>query len=305
MKILITGANGLLGQKLVTLLTDKPHIEVVATSKGSNRITYELPPYTYHSLDITQPDQVDQIISMEKPDVIIHTAAMTNVDECELNQDICWQLNVQAVRHLIQAAEKQNCFFIHLSTDFIFSGDRPLLEEEDQAKPVNFYGKSKLEAEKLVMKSRLQYAIVRTVLVYGVTPNMSRSNIILWVKESLEQNKSIKVVDDQYRTPTLAEDLALGCYLIAEKKVPGIFHISGKDMLTPYQMALQVADFFGLNAQLINKTDSQSLKQPARRPPETGFSIDKASEILGYDPHSFREGIQIVSEQLRTLKKHR
>lgn len=302
MKILITGANGLLGQKLVVLLADKPHIEVVATSKGANRITYELPTYTYHSLDITQPAQVDQIISSEKPDVVIHTAAMTNVDECELNQDICWLLNVQAVQHLIQAAEKQGCFLIHLSTDFIFSGDRPLLQEDDQAKPVNFYGKSKLEAEKLVMKSQLDYAIARTVLVYGVTPNMSRSNIILWVKESLEQNKNIKVVDDQYRTPTLAEDLAMGCYLIAEKKAKGIFHISGKEVLTPYQMALQVADFFGLNAELIAKTDSQSLKQPAMRPPETGFVIGKANEVLGYSPHSFREGIQIVSEQLKALK---
>lgn len=302
MKILITGANGLLGQKLVVLLANKPHIKVVATSKGANRITYELPTYTYHSLDITQPAQVDQIISSEKPDVVIHTAAMTNVDECELNQDICWLLNVQAVQHLIQAAEKQGCFLIHLSTDFIFSGDRPLLQEDDQAKPVNFYGKSKLEAEKLVMKSQLDYAIARTVLVYGVTPNMSRSNIILWVKESLEQNKNIKVVDDQYRTPTLAEDLAMGCYLIAEKKAKGIFHISGKEVLTPYQMALQVADFFGLNAELIAKTDSQSLKQPAMRPPETGFVIGKANEVLGYSPHSFREGIQIVSEQLKALK---
>lgn len=301
MKILITGANGLLGQKLVALLTNQPDIEVVATSRGDNRIACDLVNYTYRNMDITRAEQVNFIIDKEKPDVIIHTAALTNVDECELDHDKCWLLNVRAVEYLIEAAERQGCFFIQLSTDFIFSGERGPLCEEDQANPVNFYGQSKLEAEKMVMQSKLDYAIVRTILVYGITPNMSRSNIILWVKESLEQNKSIRVVDDQYRTPTLAEDLAIGCYLIAEKRAKGIFHISGKDRLTPYQIALQTAEFFNLDAGLITRTDSSEFKQPAMRPPETGFIIDKAAEVLGYSPHSFKEGIEILSEQLEKL----
>ncbi len=298
MKILITGANGLLGQKLVALLTSKPHIQVVATSRGANRISYDLPDYTYHPLDIMQPAEVNRIIALEKPDVIMHTAAMTHVDECELKQEECWNLNVEAVQHLIEAASQYPCFFIHLSTDFIFSGESGPLHEEDQANPVNFYGKSKLEAEKLILQSQLDYAIVRTILVYGVTPHMSRSNIILWVKDSLEKNKPIRVVDDQYRTPTLAEDLATGCYLVAEKKTKGIFHISGGEMLTPYQMALQTADYFKLDASLITRTDSTAFKQTARRPPKTGFIIEKAQKILNYHPHTFREGIQILSEQL-------
>ncbi len=302
MKILITGANGLLGQKLVALLTSKPHIQVVATSRGPDRSLLESPAYTYHSLDITQPAEVKRIIGLENPDVIIHTAAMTNVDECETNREKCWTLNVEAVQHLIQAATQHPCFFIHLSTDFIFSGESGRLHEEDEADPVNFYGKSKLEAEKLILQSSLDYAIIRTILVYGVTPHMSRSNIILWVKESLEQKKPIRVVDDQYRTPTLAEDLAMGCYLVAEKRCKGIFHISGKEMLTPYQMALQTADFFGLDASLITRTDSKAFKQAARRPPKTGFMIDKAKKVLSYQPHTFREGIQKLSEQIEVFK---
>lgn len=303
MKILITGANGLLGQKLVSLLAGNTEVEIVATSRGGNRNIYDLPPYTYRSLDITQPEQVVQVTGEEKPDVIIHTAAMTNVDEAEVEQEACWLMNVEAVKYLIHAAEANNCFFVHLSTDFIFSGDRPLLREGDDAKPVNFYGKSKLEAEKLVMQSKLDYAIARTALVYGITPNMSRSNIILWVKNSLESGKSISVVDDQYRTPTLAEDLAVGCFLIARQKAKGVFHISGEEMLTPYQMAMQVVEFFGLDASLITKTDSSTLQQKATRPPETGFVINKAIDELGYKPHTFREGISIVSEQLQELDK--
>lgn len=300
MRVLITGANGLLGQKLVALLANQPDIEVVATSRGANRIACDL-VYTYRNMDITRPEQVSYIIGREKPDVIIHTAALTHVDECELNRDKCWLLNVKAVEYLIEAAERQGCFFIHLSTDFIFSGERGPLCEEDQAKPVNFYGESKLAAEKLVMQSKLNYAIVRTILVYGITPNMSRSNIVLWVKENLEQNKRIRVVDDQYRTPTLAEDLATGCYLIAQKRAKGIFHISGKDLLTPYQMAVQTAEFFNLDTNLITRTDSSEFRQPAMRPPKTGFIIDKAAEVLGYSPHSFEEGIQVLSEQLEGL----
>lgn len=301
MKILITGANGLLGQKLVLLLAGNPEVALVATSRGANRNTYALPSYVYRGLDVTQPEQVMQVITEEKPDVIIHTAAMTNVDEAEEHRDTCWLMNVEAVGHLIQAAEAQRCFFIHLSTDFIFSGDRPLLREGDDARPVNFYGKSKLEAEKLVMNSQLDYAIVRTALVYGITPHMSRSNIILWVKHSLENGQRINVVDDQYRTPTLAEDLAMGCFLIAQRKAQGIFHISGEEVLTPYQMAMQVAAFFQLDDSLITQTDSSTLQQKATRPPETGFVIDKAIDELGYQPHTFREGIAIVHEQLQAL----
>ncbi len=302
MKILITGANGLLGQKLVVLLAGNTEVEIVATSRGKNRNVYTLPSYTYRSLDITQPEQVTQVIGEEKPDVIIHTAAMTNVDEAEEKQDACWLMNVEAVKYLIHAAEANNSFFVHLSTDFIFSGDRPLLREGDHAKPINFYGKSKLKAEELVRQSNLEYAIARTALVYGITPHMSRSNIILWVKNSLENGKPISVVNDQYRTPTLAEDLATGCFLIAKQKAKGIYHISGKEVLTPYQMAMQVVEFFGLDASLITQTDSRSLQQKAMRPPETGFVIDKAIDELGYKPHSFREGIKVLSNQIEALE---
>ena len=161
-------------------------------------------------------------------------------------------MNVDAVANLIEASEKNKVFLLHVSTDFIFDGEAGPYDEEAEANPVSYYGESKLAAEKLLEASNIKWAIARTVLVYGISEAMSRSNIILWVKKSLEDGKTIKVVDDQWRTPTLAEDLALGCYLIADQEAEGIFNISGKDFLSPYDMAIKTADFFGLDKSLID-----------------------------------------------------
>jgi len=301
MKILITGANGLLGQKLVGLLAPKKDIELIATARGENRITGITDTFTYQALDITLPKQVDEVVSEHKPDVIINTAAMTNVDQCEKERNACIDLNVNAVQYLLKAAKNNNAFVLHLSTDFIFAGDEGPLREDALPAPVNFYGESKLQAEKLVLESDVKHAIARTVLVYGITPNMSRSNIILWVKNSLEQDKPIQVVNDQWRTPTLAEDLAMGCYLIAKQQAEGVFHISGEEMLTPYDMAIYTADYFNLDKSLITKTDSTKFTQPAKRPPKTGFIIEKAKQQLGYQPHTFREGIGTLDRQMQSL----
>lgn len=300
MKILITGANGLLGQKLVNLLQQEKDIELLATSRGQSRLLTK--NIRYKSLDIENRNNVAEVVSSFAPDAIIHTAAMTNVDTCEQNREACWQANVKAVENLVTAAEENNSFFIHLSTDFIFSGDDGPYSEDAEARPVNYYGESKLASEEVVKRCKAPWAIVRTVLVYGITPGMSRSNIILWVKDGLENGKTLQVVDDQLRSPTLAEDLAAGCLLVAKQKAAGIWHISGKEMLTPYDMAIKTADFFKLDKNLINKTDSTRFTQPAKRPSRTGFIIDKAMQQLGYKPHSFEEGIALLAEQLTDIQ---
>jgi len=296
-KILITGSNGLLGQKLVELLVTKAHIETIATARGENRLPFGK-GYRYIEMDITDPEAVDQVFDAERPDVLIHTAAMTNVDQCEAEKDACWKLNATATETLVAACAKYRVFMEHLSTDFIFDGTSGPYREEDIPNPISFYGWSKYAAEKAVKSSDIEWAIARTVLVYGIAHDMSRSNIILWVKNSLEEGKTIKVVTDQFRTPTLAEDLALGCFLIADQEAKGIYHISGKDFLTPYQMALATAEHFGLDASLISPTDASAFTQPARRPPRTGFNLTKSRNVLGYEPHSFREGIEILAGQI-------
>jgi dTDP-4-dehydrorhamnose reductase len=296
MKILITGANGLLGYKLVQLLSKQSDIKAIATGR---RMISDLPANVLFSeLDITDPIQTEKIISHLKPDVIINTAAMTQVDQCETDRDACWKVNVTGVENLISACTKNQTHLVHISTDFIFDGSHGPLDESAVANPVNFYGESKLGGEKALQESTISWTILRTVLVYGVTPDMSRSNIVLWVKKSLEDGKIINVVNDQWRTPTLAEDLAMGCFLATTKKAKGIYNISGEEVMTPYDIAIQTADFFKLNKALINATDSSKFKQPAMRPPKTGFIITKAKNELGYQPHSFKEGLALMASQL-------
>jgi dTDP-4-dehydrorhamnose reductase len=296
MRILITGANGLLGQKLVTLLQQDKNIQLIATAR--NKPAQEIQSGEFHKLDITDNDQINSVLAKTKPDVIIHTAAMTQVDQCETEHELCISNNVTAVGHLVEACKKNNTHLIHISTDFIFDGSHGPLDENEEPHPVNFYGESKLAAEHLIQFSTIDWCILRTVLVYGVTPDMSRSNIVLWVKKSLEEGKKISVVNDQWRTPTLAEDLAMGCYLAALKKAKGVYNISGKDFMTPHDIALRTAAFFKLDSSLIAVTDSTKFKQPAARPLKTGFIIDKAKKELGFNPHSFEEGLKIIQSQL-------
>jgi dTDP-4-dehydrorhamnose reductase len=295
-KVFITGANGLLGQKLVEQLVKKDEFHVIASGKGACRLTGT--GFEYVSLDIIDQDQVNHVLGEIKPEIIIHGAAITNVDTCELNQKTCYEVNVKATEYLVQAGELCKCHFIYVSTDFIFSGEAGPVDESAEPSPVNFYGETKLEAEQFVMKHSTKWAIARTVLVYGIANDLSRSNIILWVKSSLEAGKEIQVVDDQFRTPTLAEDLATGCILIAERSAQGIFNISGSDFLTPYQMAMMTAEYFELNKNLIIRADSSTFSQPAKRPLKTGLLIKKARNELGFEPKTFREGIAILANQI-------
>ncbi len=298
MKILITGSNGLLGQKLVKLILDKGKDELIATARGANRLPYPEIDYQFDQMDITDRAQVDNVIDKHAPAVVIHTAAMTNVDQCETEREDCWKLNVGAVEYLIRACARNSSFLLHLSTDFIFDGEEGPYDEQAEANPISYYGESKLAAEKLLLNSDINFAIARTVLVYGIAHDMSRTNIVLWVKKSLEEGKAIRVVDDQLRSPTLAEDLAMGCYLIAENRAEGIFNICGKDLLTPYEMALKTATYFNLDTSTMERADASNFSQTAKRPPKTGLLIDKAIAELGYTPHSFEEGIGILVDQL-------
>lgn len=298
MKILVTGSNGLLGQKLIKLLGNKPDIELLATSKGANRVSNQ-EGYQYQALDITNQQEINSIFDTFKPNVVINTAAMTNVDACEKDKELCWDLNVNAVKYMIAASEKHNTHLIHLSTDFVFDGKEGPYKETDQPNPLSYYGKSKYEAEKLLQVSNIKWAIARTIIVYGVAENMSRSNIVLWAKEALEKGNPLTIVDDQFRSPTLAEDLAMGCWLIAEKHAEGIYHLSGKDNLSVLDLVYAVADFYGYDKSIITAISSASLNQTAKRPPKTGFILDKAINELGYLPCSFEEGLAIITEQLK------
>lgn len=297
-KVLVTGSNGLLGQKLTERILLKKDFELIATSKGKNRYPAGK-GYIYVEMDILDEASVNHVIAKYTPDVVINTAAMTNVDTCEIEKDLCWKLNVSAVEFLIKACNKYQVQLIHLSTDFIFDGeDGPYLENA-KPNPLSYYGESKLAAEELLKNSNIHYTILRTIIVYGIVNDMSRSNIVLWAKGALEKGNIINVVDDQWRMPTLAEDLAEICLLAAEKGAQGIFNASGKDMMSIVELVQHVADFYQLDKSLINPISSASLNQTAKRPKKTGFILEKSFNELGYQPHSFMEGIAMMDLQVR------
>ena len=286
-----------MGQKIVYKLRNRKDTEVIATSYGQNRII-EKDGYTYESLDITDTGEADRVISRHRPDVIMNTAAMTNVDACENEKEKCLKLNVEAVANLVKICEKLSARLIHLSTDFIFDGEKGPYREEDEANPLSFYGSSKYEAEKILQQSKIDWTILRTIIIYGIVDNMSRSNVVLWAKDALEKGQSINVVDDQFRSPTLAEDLADACISAAMKGATGIYHVSGREIMSILELVHKIADFYGLDKSLISPVKSSSLNQPAKRPPYTGFIIDKAIKDLDFKPHTLEEGLTILTQQL-------
>lgn len=302
MRILITGSNGLLGQKLVKALRSDPDVELVTTSRGPDRTPAsgeDRGGYSYRSLDITEQEEVDTVFDELCPEVVIHTAALTNVDTCELDPEACRLQNVTATGYLLQAALRHDAHFIHLSTDFVFDGRSGPYREEDAPSPLSQYGQSKWDSERLVMGSGLaKWAIARTIIVYGVAEGLSRSNVVLWAKKALENGQPIRVVDDQWRMPTLAEDLADGCIRIAKRGATGIYHLSGPEGMSILELVHRVGDHFGLDTSVITAIKSDSLGQPAKRPPRTGFILDKARRDLGYEPRGLSAGLKVLEQQL-------
>lgn len=296
-KILVTGSNGLLGQKIVYKLKDNPKVELIATARGENRLI-DKSGYVSAEMDISDKVSVDKVVDQYQPDCIIHCAAQTNVDYCELNQEECRKANIDGVENIVAICNKYKIHLVHVSTDFVFDGKAGPYKEEDEPNPLSYYGWSKCEGERIIQAYGLDWVILRTILVFGITDNMSRSNFALWAKKELEQGNTIKVVNDQFRAPTLAEDLADACIVAALKKAKGIYHISSEVIYSVLQLVEKVADFYGLDKSLIQPISSDTLNQPAMRPPRTGFIIDKAKRDLDFSPHKFEDALKILDSQL-------
>ena len=242
MKILITGSNGLLGQKIVRQLKKK-NKSFLATSLGENR-NPDCPNSFYSPLDISNQYEVNKVIMDYNPDAVIHTAAITNVDYCETNPDLCHEVNVTATAYLFEAAKKAGAHFSALSTDFVFDGKQGNYKESDQPNPLSVYAHSKVDAERILINSAYKnWSVVRTIIVFGEGNNLSRSNIVLWAKDALSSGNELNIIDDQFRAPTWADDLAWACIRIAELHKTGIYHISGPETFSIYELVLRVAKF--------------------------------------------------------------
>ncbi len=291
MKVLVTGANGFLGQHLCLYL-DEAGYSVAATNRGESRLPFAF-SQIYHPTDLTSSSEVTALIQEVQPDVIIHTAAMSKPDECHVQRDACLLHNVEATRLLAQAAvdSGRNIHFIFVSTDFIFGEGGPH-DETATAAPLNFYGESKWQAEQVVASLTATYTIMRPVFIYGPVWQGMRGGFIQWVKQNLEQGKPIKVVSDQQRTPAYVMDICKGLEAMIRLKAYGVYHLAGKEVLSPYQMAVAIASLLQLDSNLVEKVTADTFKEPVQRAKLAGLSISKAQAELGYNPVLFADGIR-------------
>ncbi len=290
MKVLVTGANGFTGQHLIKTLIGKG-FEVIATSRNESL----LPSYnklTYYNIELTDVSNVENLFDLTRPNAVIHTAAMSKPDECSANPNLCTANNIEATGHLLEAATKVGTqHFVYLSTDFIFGEGGPHAEDDAPA-PLNLYGASKLEAEALVNAAAIKATIVRPVFMYGPIWQNLRPSFIQWVAGKLKNGEPIKVVTDQARTPTYIGDLCWGLRKIINDQVPGVFHLAGKDIVSPYDMAVAVAKHLNLPLGLIEPVTASTFPEPVKRAQRSGLKIDKAVSLLGYAPHSFAAALQ-------------
>lgn len=290
MRICLTGANGLLGQALCRRLSEREDFTVLATSRQDAARTPSV--HRHRTLDVTDPEAVRSVFEASAPEVVVHCAALTRVDECEERPEACRTVNVDGLRYVAEATAALGARLVHLSTDFVFDGEGGPYAEDDPTGPVNVYGRSKLESERLLAEGPLEdWVIARTVLLFGTGRELGRSNLVLWLVDELAAGRSVRIVTDQYRTPTYVEDLAAGIERLTTSDTRGRYHLAGPDLVSVFELARRVAKVFDLDTTLLEPTTSAELGQRARRPPRTGLHIEKARRDLGFQPRSIEAAL--------------
>ena len=285
MKILITGVNGLVGNSLYKLLEESDHI-VYSSSRNIEGLAK-------YKVDITDKNEVDSFFESEKPDVVINSAAIADVDLCEEERELCWKVNVEGVQNLVDMCNRYGSHLTHISTDYIFDGKKEsgIYLENDKPNPQGYYAESKLEGERIILDSNISHSILRTILVYGLH---NKPNIVTFIKSYLEEGKSVNLVSDQVRMPTFVDDLSRACISASEKKARGVFHICGPDQMSYLDIGNRIAEYFSFDKSLINHVQTKDLNQKAKRPFRTGFDLQKSKEKLNYIPTNFEDSLKLI-----------
>lgn len=294
-KILLTGANGLLGQKVTEVFSRETDHELLLTDLGPKG--EEPRKYKYVPLDITHKEDVKEAVKKFSPEIIINTAAYTNVDGCETERELSWKVNVDAVKNLIIASRFNSSKIIHISTDYIFDGKTGGYDENSTPNPKSFYGKSKLASENALIASGVNCAILRTMILYGTGKNV-RPNFALWMIQKLQKSESITVVDDQYGQPTIVDDLALAIMRVVERDRSGIYNVCGSEYLNRYEFALKLAEMYEFDKSLIIPIKTKDLHQAAERPMKSSFVTIKAETELDIKPLNVTDGLYFLKSQL-------
>ncbi|MBR9974963.1 MAG: SDR family oxidoreductase [Bacteroidetes bacterium] len=303
MRVLITGAHGLLGQKLALAFGRESRHELLLTDLAP-RTFFINNRFDYQQLDITLLADVKSLVSAYRPDVIVNTAAMTNVDACEEDRQATWRLNVDGLKNLMIPARRiESCRIVQLSSDYVFDGRSAPYDEHSRPKPVSYYGKSKLAAENALLTGPVAGIVVRTQVLYGTGYDV-RSNFVTWVLEQLEKGVPFRVVDDQRGNPTLADDLAFGILQLLDRSCSGVYHVSGPESLDRFSFARKIAEIFGFDPALISPTTSEEIGQSANRPPDSTFITLKFEAACGERLSDTARGLGRMRQQLRDGASH-
>lgn len=294
-KILITGANGLLGQKTVQMFAKESSHELILTDIQDKAEDGQ--GFGYFPLDITKKDDVKEAVRKHAPTIIINTAAYTNVDGCETERELSWRVNVDAVKHFIIASRIHNSKIIHISTDYVFDGKFGSYDESSKPNPLSYYGKGKLASENALVTSGVSHAIVRTMIIYGTGKNL-KLNFALWLIEMLKNNRPVTIVDDQFGQPTIVDDIALGLLRIVDRNKSGLYHISGSEYMSRLDFAIKLAEIFEFDKKLILPGKTSDLNQAAPRPMNSSFILLKAETELGLNTLNATEGLYLIKSQI-------
>ncbi len=298
MKVLITGASGLLGHKLVEELAKRGY-EVIAIYNRTTPIV-KLKNVKWVKLDLCNGVAIEDLVLKVRPDVVVHAAAYTDVDGCEVNKEYAWKVNVAATRRIVRACRVIRSYVVYISTDYVFDGCKGLYKEGDAPNPVNYYGLTKLIAEQIVESSDLLYTIVRPSAIYGV--GTGKMNFALFVADKLLRNEIVKAVEDQYVSPTLNTALAKAIAEIIEMKPMGILHIAG-ERISRYSFAQRIAELLGVDKQLVKPVKMCDMNWKARRPRDSSLDTSRAKELISEKlVFNLEESLRLFVEEYRAWR---
>ncbi|MEC7850104.1 MAG: dTDP-4-dehydrorhamnose reductase [Candidatus Neomarinimicrobiota bacterium] len=283
--ILITGASGQLGMSLKRIFNSK--YEIISTTGNNN------PTGSSMHLDVTNPMLFKEVMETTNPDLVINLAALTNVDLCEKNPELAYSINIGGMDNLVNAFKGP---IIHVSTDYVFDGEDGPYKEEDTTNPLNVYGLSKLESEKLLLDHSENSLVIRSNVIYDYS-SKSEASFLNWVVDSLTQEKEINVVEDQWNNPTWTGSLAVVIDRAIDTQLTGLVHWGDGDLVSRFDFANKIADVFNLKKSLIKPILTSELNQTAKRPLKSGLKSDYAQNILNLEPPTIKECLETIVEQ--------
>jgi dTDP-4-dehydrorhamnose reductase len=290
-KLLVTGASGLLGTKLCQLAL-KRNYEVYAAYR-QHKPLYGTPV----ELNILDAKAEQQTLAKIRPDAVVHAAALTDVDKCEQEKQLAWKTNVEATENLVQFCRKRGVFLLYVSTDYVFDGEKGNYKETDTPAPINDYGLTKLKGEEVV-QALDNYCIARGSVIYGSTPATGKINFALWLFDKLKKKEEVKIVIDQWNSPTLNINMAEMIIEALEKRTNGIFHLAGATRLSRYEFAENLAETFNLDTKYLTPTQSKHIKWVAKRPKDSSLNVNKAEQTLTNKPLRIREALEKMKDEI-------